>query len=172
MAQAREVEVGKDCRVGTATDPVEEIEAAILLLMRRANDPRGNERIKQLAGTDLERAGAVMLARVEELEPARLSDLAAAAGVELSTASRQVARLVDQGYVAREVDPTDARASRHRLTDSGRDLRSRLKQAVRSWFELVLADFADDERQALGALLTRLVGGMAELSESPADEPG
>ncbi len=157
--------------VSQMADPVSQIEAAILLLLRRANDPRGNERIKQLAGTDLERAGAVMLARVEELEPARLSELAAAAGVEMSTASRQVARMVEQGYVAREPDPTDARASRHRLTPAGRELRGRLKEAVRSWFELALSDFNEEERAALGGLLARLVEGM-ERSEGASDTSG
>lgn len=149
------------------SDPVDEIEAAILTLLRRANDPRGNRQIYEMAGTDIERAGSVMLARVEELQPARLSDLAAAAGVEISTASRQVGRLVEQGYVVRANDPQDARASLHRLTPSGRDLRRRLKKAVRAWFEFALDDFDVADRATLAALLTRLVQRMVDDAAEP-----
>ncbi len=141
-------------------DQIARIEAALVLLVRRANDPRGNKSINRAAGIDIERAGAVMLARVEELEPARLSDLADAAGVDISTASRQVARLVDDGYVERSADPDDRRASAHRLTPKGRDVRERLKTARRGWFEDVLADFDTDERRLLATLLERLVEHM------------
>ncbi len=138
-------------------DDIAGIEGALITLVRRANDPRGNRELHRAAGTDIERAGAVMLARVEELEPARLSVLAEAAGVDVSTASRQVARLVDEGYVARDPDPDDGRARAHRLTPEGRDLRGRLAAARRAWLEEVLRDFDDDERAALADLLGRFV---------------
>ena len=124
-----------------ATDAVARIEQSVLALLRRANDPRGNQRINELAGIDIERAGAVMLARVEELQPARLSLLAEAAGLDVSTASRQVARLVEQGYVERTSDPSDARAVLHPLQG-----------------------FSDEEREVLAGLLGRLVDGVLESS--------
>ena len=147
------------------SDPVAEIEVAILTLFRRANDPRGNRQIYEAAGTDLERAGSVMLGRIQELEPARLSDVAAAAGVDLSTASRQVARLVDQGYVERSPDPHDGRAVLHRLTPEGRELRARLHRAIRDWFEQCLTDFSDAEQVQLSELLGRFVTRLGEMSD-------
>ncbi len=77
--------------------------------------------LKARSGIDLERAASVLLSRVDELGPARLSDVAAAAGVEISTASRPVARLVEQGYVERSTDPADGRACLLRCTPAGRD---------------------------------------------------
>lgn len=146
-------------------DAIARIEAALVALVRRATDPRGNRQINRSAGVDIERAGAVMLARVEELEPARLSDLAEAAGVDTSTASRQVARLVDEGYVDRGADPDDRRASAHRLTPTGREVRRRLKAARREWFDDVLGDFDPSERAQLAMLLERFVDHM-----QPADD--
>lgn len=143
-------------------DPVAQIESAVVALLRRANDPRGNRKIYEMAGTDIEKAGAVMLARIDELQPARLSELASAAGVTISTASRQVSRLVEQGYVARSADPLDARASLHRLTPAGRGLRGRLQRAVTSFFEQALSDLTPNERELLGDLLTRFVQGVLE----------
>jgi DNA-binding MarR family transcriptional regulator len=137
--------------------PNDRIEEALVALVRRATDPRGNQRINALAGTDIERAGSVMLHRVGELQPARLSQLAEAAGVEVSTASRQVARLVERGYVARQDDPNDGRATVHRLTDDGRDLLQRLVAARHEWFDTLLAEFETREREQLADLLGRLV---------------
>ena len=150
--------------MGTAMDPATKIEAAIVLLLRRANDPRGFQRIHQLAGIQIERAGAVMLARVEEMQPARLSDLAEAAGLEVSTASRQVARLVEQGYVQRTADPADARAALHELTAEGLEARSKLRATGTAFFASALEDFTEAERRALADLLTRFVDGVLEAS--------
>lgn len=147
-------------------DAIERIETALVTLVRRANDPRGNRRINQAAGVEIERAGAVMLARVEELEPARLSDLAQAAGVDTSTASRQVARLVEDGLVERESDPDDRRASAHRLSPAGREVRQRLKQGRREWFDEVLSDFDPAERAQFASFLERFVDQMET------EEPG
>ena len=147
-------------------DPAAKVEAAIVLLLRRANDPRGFQRIHQLAGIQIERAGAVMLARVEEMEPARLSDLAEAAGVEVSTASRQVARLLEQGYVQRTADPADARAALHELTAKGRDARDRLRATGTAFFASALADFTGEEQRMLADLLTRFVDGVLSASRS------
>lgn len=146
-------------------DTIARIEGALVTLVRRANDPRGNRRINQAAGTDIERAGAVMLARIEELEPVRLSELAETVGVDTSTASRQVARLVEDGYVERSPDPDDRRASAHRLSASGRELRGRLATARRAWFEEVLADFDGDDRSRFAGLLERFVDNMADERE-------
>ncbi len=145
-------------------DDIARIEAALVTLVRRATDPRGNQQINALAGVDIERAPAVMLARIEELEPVRLSELAEVVGVEVSTASRQVAGLVDRGYVERSPEPDDRRASAHRLSPTGRDLRHRLGAARRVWFERLLADFDEVDRARLGELLERFVQRLVEES--------
>ena len=109
--------------------PRPRIEQALVNLVRRATDPRGNASLKARSGIDLERAASVLLSRVDELGPARLSDVAAAAGVEISTASRPIARLVEQGYVERSTDPADGRACLLRCTPAGREVMQRWRVA-------------------------------------------
>lgn len=58
--------------------------------------------------------------------PMRLGDLAAREGVAPPTLSRIVATLVDGGYVRREPDPNDGRASLVTATDDGRRVASGL----------------------------------------------
>ena len=51
------------------------------------------------------------LSTVEQSGPLRLGDLAAAEGIAPSTLTRMVAVLEELGYVRRDADPRDARAS-------------------------------------------------------------
>ena len=146
-------------------DAISRISDSLVALVRRANDPRGNQRINAAAGVDVDRASSVMLARIDELEPARLSEVAEAAGVDISTASRQVSRLVDEGLVARAPDPIDRRAALHHLTDAGRDLHERLLAGRRAVLEDRLATFADEDRERFAGYLERFVAGLA-------DDPG
>jgi DNA-binding MarR family transcriptional regulator len=145
-----------------ADESLNRIEHAIVTLVRRNTDPRGYRNIQRRAQSDLERASAVMLWRLGDHEPARLSTLAEAAGVEISTASRQVAGLVERGYVERRPDPDDGRATVHRLTDAGRELRERIVLARHEWIETLLEGFSDDEREAFADLLERFVAAMSQ----------
>jgi DNA-binding MarR family transcriptional regulator len=133
------------------------VEQALLDLVRRVNDPRGNASLRAKSGIDLERAGTVLLSRIDELGPARLSEVAAAAGVEISTASRPVARLVEQGYVARDNDPADGRACLLRCTPDGAAVMTRWRAARHEWLREVLDDFDDDERERFADLFERFV---------------
>ena len=140
------------------------IEQALIDLVRRVNDPRGNAALKAKSGIDLERAGSVLLSRIDELGPARLSEIAAAAGVEISTASRPVARLVDQGYVERSTDPADGRACLLRCTPQGQEVMTRWRAARHEWLRDVLDDFDADERERFAELFDRFVARVLSTS--------
>lgn len=61
------------------------------------------------------------------------------------------------------------RASAHRLTPAGRELRRRLADAQRTWLETVLARFDDSDRRAFADLLGRFV---ADVERAQQAEPG
>jgi DNA-binding MarR family transcriptional regulator len=148
----------------TSVDAEARVEQALIDLVRRVNDPRGNATLKAKTGIDLERAGTVLLSRIDELGPARLSDIASAAGVEISTASRPVARLVEQGYVERSSDPADGRACLLRCTPEGRALMVRWRAARHEWLREVLGGFDDAEREQFADLFDRFVAGVLSTS--------
>lgn len=76
-----------------------------------------------------------VLATLDDLGSAGISQLAAADGISQPTMSTQVAALVQEGYVAKTPHPTDARAQVLSLTDSGRAYlranRERLAESIR-----------------------------------------
>ncbi|MFV0259344.1 MAG: MarR family winged helix-turn-helix transcriptional regulator [Acidimicrobiales bacterium] len=146
-------------------DPLIVIEDALLELGRTNSDRRGYHAILRRAGIDIERSGIVLLHRLRELGPSRMSRLAEVIGVDISTASRSVGRLVAAGYVERRPDPSDGRASLHSLSDKGEDACRRIQTARREWLVDVLAGFSAAEQADLARLLTRLVGKMASASD-------
>ncbi len=67
------------------------------------------------------------LATVGNSGPIRLGDLAAAEGIAPSTLTRLVTALEDSGYVRRDADPNDARASTLAITPRGQDVLERIR---------------------------------------------
>jgi DNA-binding MarR family transcriptional regulator len=145
-------------------DAESRIEQSLIDLVRRVTDPRGNASMKAKSGIDLERAATVLLVRIDELGPARLSDVALAAGVEISTASRPVARLVEQGYVERGTDPADGRACLLRVTPTGQDVLRRWRAARHEWLRDVMEGFDTDEREQFAGLFERFVARVVATS--------
>ena len=108
-----------------------------------------------------------VLHQVSGRGPLRVSDLAAAMGLDVSTASRHVRQLEDGGFLARTGDPNDRRASRVRLTRRGR---AALDQAMRARGTLVdraTADWPEDDRATLTTLMTRLAESLDRLAADP-----
>jgi len=67
------------------------------------------------------------LATVGTSGPMRLGDLAAAEGIAPSTLTRLVTALEDSGYVRRDADPNDARASTLGITPRGQEVLERIR---------------------------------------------
>jgi DNA-binding MarR family transcriptional regulator len=81
------------------------------------------------ASFDVPMAQARLLALVEELQPARISALAAADHTSQPTMSAQVQRLEAEGWAERAPDPADARASLVSLTSAGSAAIGRVRRA-------------------------------------------
>src|SRR6476620_5691280 len=81
------------------------------------------------ASLDVPMAQARLLALVEELQPARISALAAADHTSQPTMSIQVQRLEAEGWTQRVPDAADARASLVSLTVAGKAAIDRVRRA-------------------------------------------
>ena len=89
------------------------------------------------------------LSTVEQSGPLRLGDLAAAEGIAPSTLTRMVAVLEDLGYVRRDADPRDARASTLAITAKGHETLERLRAEGTALLTQWLATLSLDQRAAL-----------------------
>jgi DNA-binding MarR family transcriptional regulator len=126
---------------------VTRLRAALARLSRRL-------RRHELAGLTPTQLAA--LATVERSGPLRLGDLAAAEGIAPSTLTRIVAVLEDLGYVRRDADPRDARASTLAITPKGHETLDQLREEGNHLLTEWLALLNPAQRAALADALPAL----------------
>jgi DNA-binding MarR family transcriptional regulator len=127
---------------------IETVSRELVQLVRGLRELHGA--ISSASRHPVDPSGAMVLSRLEELGPVRLSTLAQVLCLDISTVSRQVPVLERHGWVVRERDPEDQRAQLLDLTEAGRDVltevrRSRvevLRRLLPDWTESELDDFA------------------------------
>ncbi len=150
-------------------DPILAIDRALGAVARSIASSRAHEKVIMRAGLDarIDRAGFTALARIHDHGPLRLSDLAALLGVDLSTVSRQVRTIEDQGLVVRRADPTDGRAAMVEASADGRQALQRLRESARARLGEILVDWSDDERHELARSLARFDEAMRRYGDRP-----
>jgi DNA-binding MarR family transcriptional regulator len=148
----------------TSTDVLEEIAQALTRVVRGGNQPRLHEVLMAKSGVRLERSAYWVISRLGDAGAIRLSDLAPLLGIDLSTVSRQVQALEQQGLVQRAVDSADRRAVRLELTALGKRTLTKLRQSRRQMMSEALADWSDDDKDDLARLLNRFVDDLGKLA--------
>lgn len=107
-------------------------------------------------GVTINPSGYRLLVRVSEFAPARLSDVAESAGLDLSTVSRQVRDLVAMGLITKMPDPADGRAALLSLTERGAAVIDAVSGSRRRALSEAISGWTDEERNALATGLLRL----------------
>lgn len=83
--------------------------------------------------------------------------LAEILGVDKSTVSRSVDKLVNNGVLVRDTDPEDRRSVTLRLSDKGQAVFEEIEKRSITYFAEVVADIPDDKREQIIASLQYLV---------------
>lgn len=107
-------------------------------------------------GDNLERASFGLLVELVDRGPRRTTALADAVFADPSTVSRQVTQLVQLGYVERQPDPEDGRASRLAATELGRAHLAEGRRRRNEMLAGVLAGWSAKDREQLVRLMERL----------------
>ncbi|KAA1431293.1 MarR family winged helix-turn-helix transcriptional regulator [Mycolicibacter arupensis] len=107
-------------------------------------------------------AQARLLSTIEDLDVARISDLAAVDHCSQPTMTTQVRRLEDAGLTTRATDPLDARAVLIRITDKGIDTMARVRQDRAAALDPELDRLAPEDRRTLAEAVDVLHRFLAE----------
>jgi DNA-binding MarR family transcriptional regulator len=97
----------------------------------------------------LDKAGLAVLHETRRLGTFRPSDLAAQMRLDLSTISRHLRSLEQQGMVQRTADPDDARAQRISITAQGADVLNRVLDHRAATICGAIAHWPEGDRSAL-----------------------
>lgn len=133
-----------------STTDVRQLTEALGRLMRRMRHHSEFEKGSTEHGT------LVVLSVLHREGPMRVSELARAIGLDLSTVSRHVRTLETSGEVARTGDPDDGRAYRIELTDLGRPHIERVWTERIEWVKGVIGHWSHEDISTLTMLLARL----------------
>jgi len=106
---------------------IDETDLGELAARLRLAITRTARRLRQEAGTDLSPSQTAALATIDSNGPLTPSELASLERVQRPTATRIVARLEDEGLVARAADPADGRSFIVSATAQGRALIRKLR---------------------------------------------
>jgi DNA-binding MarR family transcriptional regulator len=118
------------------------------------------------AAAGLSPTRAAILLTVVRDGPVRLSDLAAAEGINPTMLSRAIGSLVEGGFVERTCDPSDRRAAWAAPTTAGRRLAERMRRERTDAVKLALAELDPAGRERLLEALPALEA-FAELLKGP-----
>ncbi|MEO6792900.1 MAG: MarR family transcriptional regulator [Mycobacterium sp.] len=94
-------------------------------------------------------AQARLLSTIEDLDEARISELAAVDHCSQPTMTTQVRRLEDAGLTTRTTDPQDARAVLIRITDQGVQTLAQVRQDRAAAIDPELDRLAPEDRRTL-----------------------
>ncbi len=95
-------------------------------------------------------------------EPMTMGEVGQALDVPLSTATRIVDLLVENGYVQRVPDPDDRRVVRVTLTDTGLEMYRTIEGFIRKRVERLLQVLTPEEQETLIGLMRKLVEAFDE----------
>lgn len=100
---------------------LDRIAGSLQVLSRSFNQARTHEHLLQEAGVRLDRAGSALLYKLHLHRDVafRVTELAELLGIDAPAVTRKVQQLERLGYVSRESDPDDKRATRIQLTSDG-----------------------------------------------------
>jgi len=113
----------------------------------------------------VDKAGLAVLHEMRRLGTVRPSDLAAQMRLDLSTISRHVRALEQQGLVERTADPDDARAQRISITGRGNGVLARVLGHRAATIGEAIAHWSEGDRGALSQLLRRLADDLSKITE-------
>jgi len=119
----------------------------------------------------VDKAGLAVLHETRRLGTVRPSDLATQMRLDLSTISRHLRSLEQQGMVQRTADPDDARAQRIRITARGAGLLRRVMDHRAATIRDAIAHWPEKDRGALRELLRRLADDLSDVAAPLASAP-
>ncbi|WP_051162321.1 MarR family winged helix-turn-helix transcriptional regulator [Nocardia brevicatena] len=100
--------------------------------------------------------GLGVLSTLDTAGPCRQVDLAAGLRITPSAMSRHITELAAAGYISRQADPSDGRATLVQVTPEGRDLLYRVRDFHTRHLQETLTDWTEEEAEQAYRFVCRL----------------
>lgn len=134
--------------------------SALIELTGLLNSPRQDDVLLAAAGVALDRALFPLLVRLSATPSMSVAQLAAQAGRDPSTVSRQITKLEQLGLVERPPASQDMRVRAAAITDAGTRVVAALNDARRRLLSELMQDWSEAEQRMFPLLLKKFVVSM------------
>ena len=149
--------------VRTRATALAQIDASLTAIGKLARSRRAAELRQRRSRVHLPDTTIAALAAVYRHGPLRIGEVAAAMDLDASRASKEVRRLVEDGYVVQQIDPNERRASSLTVTAKGKRTFERYRAAADALVEEVFGSWSDTDLTEAATVLRRVaasfVGG-------------
>jgi DNA-binding MarR family transcriptional regulator len=135
---------------------LDEIERAVATLLRSLSGRSASALVAERSGSDLPAASIALLEQLEGGGPQRVSRIAKYQKVGVPALTPRIKELETAGLIRRDVDPVDARASLISLTDTGRAILARIREARCGILAEALVDMDPEVIATASDALTRI----------------
>jgi DNA-binding MarR family transcriptional regulator len=133
-----------------------QIDASLTAIGKLARSRRAAELRQRRSRVHLPDTTIAALAAVYRHGPLRIGEVGAHMDLDASRASKEIRRLVDDGYVVQQIDPNERRASSLTVTAKGRRTFERYRAAADELVEEVFGPWSDTDLAEAAAVLQRL----------------
>ncbi|MEN0130896.1 MAG: MarR family winged helix-turn-helix transcriptional regulator [Brevundimonas sp.] len=116
---------------------------------------------------DCSRATLAVIRTLDANGPMAVGDIAHLLRVDISVASRHVSLMADDGYVERQVDPTDRRVRTIALSERGQVRTREIEAALEARTRTVFDDWTEPELDEAIAVLRRLAATVGSAGDHP-----
>lgn len=142
-----------------------ELEAAMQLLQKSTRRPQHWAHISAIAGTEIDRPGAIMLLAITRGKKKRVIDVAEILGVEPPSITRKAQELERLGLLERVPDTKDKRSVTLQATDDGQVIADKLWAAKQVFIQNVLSEWPEVDRQQFVQLFTKFANGVTQSTD-------
>jgi DNA-binding MarR family transcriptional regulator len=155
----------------STNEDIVRIQSSLQIMSQSMNQVRAHEHLLQAAGVRIDKAGIALLFKLQRHGDSalRVTDLAELLGVDPPTVTRKVQQLERLGFVVREADAEDGRATRIQLTQAGRDTLERVLSAHREFLARLFEEWPDKDVRTFASLLERFSENIRIETESSRD---
>jgi DNA-binding MarR family transcriptional regulator len=140
----------------TKADGLDTLDGLVGYHLRRASSLFATDFARAIGGTGMRQVLFGILSIIQESPGINQGSVGRALGIQRANMVSLVNELVDRGLVLREVAADDRRAFALSLTSSGEVMVETCLERIRAHEDELLADFSDDDRATLIALLSRI----------------
>lgn len=141
-------------------------------LLRRSGSRSTFARQAEAADVTLTQPSYVLLRIMIDGDRVTMGQLAKQAHMDLGMATRQVDRLVKDGLVTREADPSDRRVTRVTATPTGMRLAQAIQDVRMHHLRRSLAGWSEHDLSTFDTLLTRFLADTETTPFGPAERDG